>query len=236
MLKFPFVLNGEFNIYSDELGYLSEKAENAVISITVKAEKICTPLYIRIKTADRTVENIYYIPIQKTKICIPVEVSVSGKVELYLKTEFTIAVDEIFMEGRGDTGFNTDGMKGGMFLLDPYEEIMLSEQGLGVGETTDIVKRGNYLYGIGNGSLTVIDVTNADSPAVLGRLGGLGAVRQIALCSDGEHIIVTARQDGVFIINASNPRSPYIRSTYDSIEMATGLCVSGNYAFICDRQ
>ena len=227
-------LSGELAFPLEECGYNFNKPENALISITLKASTRCTPIEIRITDLEKTVEAKYYIPVQKTKIIIPIEVKSAPT--LWIKTEGDVDIYELKCDGKGEKDFKNQEMKGGMFLSDSYDRIELSEDGIGVGATVDMVRKGGFLYSIGDGSLCVINLSQADCPTIEGRLCGLGEVRQIAVCEDGEHVIVTSRQNGAFIINVSDPRSPYIRATYDSIEMATGLCISGNYAFICVRQ
>lgn len=104
---------------------------------------------------------------------------------------------------------------------------------LGVGPCMDAAVDAHTLYVIGGGRLHVADVSNAKSPKVIGKLGGLGHVRQI--CVDRGVAYITAREDGLFLVDVSQPARPRLLSHYDTIELATGIAVSGQVAFVACR-
>ena len=70
-------------------------------------------------------------------------------------------------------------------------------------------------------------------PVLLGKLAGLGTTRQLFV--KGHIAYVTARQDGLWMVDVSQPETPKLISHYDSVEMATGIWVSGNLGFIATR-
>lgn len=92
---------------------------------------------------------------------------------------------------------------------------------------------GNRLYAIGQGNLYVLDITQPETPRLLGKLSGLGTTRQITVRDDLAYI--TARQDGLWIVDISDSARPVLVSHYDSVEMATGIWVSGKLAYIAER-
>ena len=54
-------LSGERVVSFEECGYNFNKPENALFSITLRANKHCTPIEMRISGADKIVEAQYYI-------------------------------------------------------------------------------------------------------------------------------------------------------------------------------
>lgn len=67
----------------------------------------------------------------------------------------------------------------------------------------------------------------------MGRLGGLGNTRQIAVMGGIAHI--TAREQGLFIVDVRKPEAPVLLSHYDTVELATGIAVSGPIAYVARR-
>ncbi len=103
----------------------------------------------------------------------------------------------------------------------------------GMGPAKAVEAAGDYAYAIGNGALQVLDVSNAKKPRILGKLSGLGSVRQIEV-SEGIAYI-TSRQDGLFIVDVKNPAEPRLLNHYDTVEFATGVALSGDVLFVACR-
>lgn len=104
---------------------------------------------------------------------------------------------------------------------------------LGVGPCMDVAVAGRWLYAIGNGELRVADLSAPASPRLVARLGDLGNTRQIEV-RDGIACI-TAREDGLFLVDVSTPDRPAPLCHYDTIELATGIALSGPVAFVACR-
>jgi len=104
---------------------------------------------------------------------------------------------------------------------------------LGLGPSMDAVVEGDTLYVIGRGVLYVADLSDPASPRVVGRLAGLGRVRQICVAAGIAY--VTAREDGMFLVDVSRPQKPTLLCHYDTVELATGIAVSGDVAFVACR-
>lgn len=85
---------------------------------------------------------------------------------------------------------------------------------------------GDVLYFGSRHSLHVYDVVRAAEPVLLGSVSGIGVPRQIA--SRGGMVYISTRGTGLWIVDAKDPRAPKIVSRYDSLELATGICVSGD--------
>ena len=117
---------------------------------------------------------------------------------------------------------------------DQYGPELVRIADLGFGPCMDAALEDSRLFVIGGGALHVFDVSDPAKPRPLGRLSGLGKVRQIAV-ADGV-ACVTAREDGMFVVDVSRPEKPKLACHYDSIELATGVAISGKLAFIACRQ
>ena len=92
---------------------------------------------------------------------------------------------------------------------------------------------GDTAYAAGSEYLYAIDVSKPQNPVVIGRLAGIRNGRQIEV-SHGL-AAVTCRADGVFFCDVQNASKLKILSHYDTIELATGVCISGNLCFITCR-
>lgn len=69
---------------------------------------------------------------------------------------------------------------------------------------------GNRLYAIGQGRLYVLDITAPRQPQLLGTLAGLGTTRQLVV--QNQIAYITARQDGLWLVDVSNPARPALSS------------------------
>lgn len=110
----------------------------------------------------------------------------------------------------------------------------LTESGKsGLGHCHDAAVAGSLLVAVGRGSLYTADLSNPLKPRLLGRLDGLGAVRQVVI-SDGI-AYVAAREDGLAIVNVRDPAHPRLLARFDTLEKATGVAVAGNLCFVACR-
>lgn len=103
----------------------------------------------------------------------------------------------------------------------------------GIGPVMDVAVSGDHAYAIGRGSLHALDISDRARPRRMGRLLGLGSVRQIEV-QDGV-AYVTSRQDGLHIVDVSNPAQPRRLAHYDTIEFATGVAVGGDILYVACR-
>ncbi len=115
----------------------------------------------------------------------------------------------------------------------PYGKELSLAGTLGVGPAFDAVAHGNYLYVLAGGALHIAELKDPAHPRVVGKLGGLGHVRQLIVRKGIAY--VTAREDGFFLVDVRQPESPAIITHYDTIELATGLAIAGDIAFIACR-
>lgn len=108
-----------------------------------------------------------------------------------------------------------------------------------IGPSRDVYAADGYLYTIGTsggGSFGVFDISgeHADSPLPLGVLRGLGNTRQLEV--SGSIAAVTAREFGLYLIDVSDKSKPELLCHYDTVELATGVALYADYAFVGCRQ
>lgn len=93
---------------------------------------------------------------------------------------------------------------------------------------------GDVLYAGCGQKIVVYDVKEPLKPRPLGQVGGFGSVRQIA--SQKGMAYVATRESGFWVVDATDSAKPRIRSRFDCCELATGVDVAGNVAFLGQRQ
>ena len=110
-----------------------------------------------------------------------------------------------------------------------------AKQVYGVGkDAMALCLNGNLLY-VGDGPmLRIYDVSRPMAPKKLGEVGGFNSIRQIAE-QDGM-LYVATREYGLWIVDATDPGNPRIRSRFDCCELATGVDVAGDVCFLAQRQ
>lgn len=103
----------------------------------------------------------------------------------------------------------------------------------GVGPCIAAEVVGTRLYAIGQGMLSVLDISEPEKPVIMGTLQGLGNTRQLVIHGDTAYI--ASRQDGLWMVDVSVDSKPTLISHYDTVEMATGIWISGDVGFIATR-
>lgn len=207
-----------------------------VLSLIVKSAEKCTKADITITKSDGTdISMTYYVPVQWTSINMPVVGAVSSvKIDV---AENSVLLADATMTNYGDTKLSDASIKGGMWMVDDFDTYVLDEAEAYGADAIDIVKDGDYAYTIGsNGILTIVNVSDINNPVVVSTLNFGVGLRQIAMCKSGNAVMISARQNGAFVVDVSDAKNPKIRSRYDTVEFATGMHISGNYAFISCRQ
>jgi len=114
-----------------------------------------------------------------------------------------------------------------------YGPQLINTFNTGIGPTMDVTIEGKHAYAIGNRSLHVLDISEPGKPYPVGKIGGLGRVRQIVVNAGIAYI--TSREDGLFIVDVRDSKKPTLISHFDTIEFATGVCISGDVFFVACR-
>ena len=104
---------------------------------------------------------------------------------------------------------------------------------LSVGSSMDAAVVGNTLYVIGHRALRVADISVPAAPRVVSKLTGLGNVRQIEVHRNVAFI--TAREDGLFVVDVADRERPRLLCHYDTVELATGVALSGDLMCVACR-
>ncbi len=236
------VLDGSTPTKSGDLVLLTFYARAKKQNTDVKAAIVAvngTTLWNSAGKSDKA-EYTYHIPTQWTKICLPVTVSgVVGGIRFYMGSK------QSDVEIGGVTLEVTDGsveqflLPTGYFPCEPYTELLIDysdnkhyiEKSV-ITRCHDVEIHGDYVYGIGNSTFYAVSTA---TQKVVGKVGGLGEVRQLALSEDGKTAVVTSRVDGAFIIAIDDPKSPKIVGRCDTLEYATGVDVANNFVYITNR-
>ncbi len=212
-----------------------------LLSFRAKAPSACRALTVTFDRAEEAKNPevpdryVYYVPVQWSRFVLPVRAA--GLRGFALSPEAEILLDGVELENIGPADFAALACRSGQYVTEESRYCPVPAEGIGAGPSIALKKQGDFLYSIGNGCFRISDISDPAHPRVRGDLAGLGeSIRQLALCRDGKHVMITSRENGVFIVNTEDPDKPYIRRFYNSLEMATGIDISGDYAYITDRQ
>ena len=210
--------------------YLSNDSYNMYIDSADSGKNLyyTTPSWSRISMPYISEGNENSIKIDMTENTMIASVTLSKVIEKENDSNGNVKINDFVMFERS-----------GMYDLSGAEEKAVTETfDKTISAATDTVCSfdGQYLYTVGGGSLYISSLENPEKPSVVGKLTGLGALRQIALSDKNPDIlIVTGRQCGVTFIDVRDKSNPKKIGRYDTIEFATGICISGDYMFIANR-
>lgn len=118
-------------------------------------------------------------------------------------------------------------------VLIKFENEVVPTGGAGIGGCMDVARDGGHLYVLQGRNLTILSLENPAAPKRVGALENVGNLRQIAV--RGKTAFITAREDGLFVVDISDRTQPRIIARYDTIEFATGIDVADDFAFIACR-
>ena len=251
---------GESKTYTFDV--TANDGDMLLFSFAVRGETVCSEISVKLDFSGTDTTMKYYAPIQWSRIYMPA--TCSGQLVGATITVNTNAMllGEATCENKGSATFEDLKLESGMWMLDDYEEVVLDAD-MGVKSTNEdiytqlgvtssncidlvISSCGNYIYSIGGGYLTVTDVSDPSNPKVRSIYKNddyptdYGDTRQICLIpgggATGDAVIFTSRISGAFIVDVSDPDNPVETAHYDALEMATGLAVYEDYAFVCNRQ
>ena len=120
-------------------------------------------------------------------------------------------------------------------VANPFGPRLTERASLPLEGATDVAvdATGRTAYVVGRGALTVVDVATPGRPAVVAQLQGIGQGRQIEVLEGVA--AVTARPDGLFICDVNDRENPRLLCHYDTVELATGVCLSAQFCMIASR-
>jgi len=217
-------------------------------NVAVKSNEGTGKINIKLIGGNSTVlSNMEYaVAPQWTNIRVPLVISAEKLSGIEITTgniAQNIEIANITVEDYTEATDKLDFIRrSGMYLLEKFEETELQDPGANpvMGKAIDLVAKGNYLYVIGGsgnvGYLMIGDISDKTKITKVSTVENLGQVRQVDITTDGKYVLVTGRHNGVTIIDVNDVKNPFIKGYYDSVEFATGICVSGNYMFVANRQ
>ena len=241
----------------------ADNGDMLLLTLPVRGLSKCVKVEIMADMAGKDLTMTYYAPVQWSNIYVPFKCDTALNGISICVEDGAVQFGPATLENKGSATFESLALQSGMWLLEDYEQIVLKEsqgvkalnedfyaqKGITSGRTADLVisSDGKYVYSIGDGMLTVTDIT--DTPRVVSKITGFGDVagtsslgdtRQICLlpgkgANGGDAVVFTARSYGAFIFDMADPAKPVELAHYDALEMATGLAVYGDYAFVCSR-
>ena len=133
----------------------------------------------------------------------------------------------------------------GLFIVDVADRKnlkVLFEQAKPAGASFSIALAGDYAYMV-NTSDNALDIFNVSNPRNVEKTGSFpfsalpeggrtgGYVSSVRLC--GDHLCLAAVQDGLIILDISDPAKPAIAGRVDT-QVASGLVVDGNTVYLAD--
>ena len=118
-----------------------------------------------------------------------------------------------------------------------YSSNILLSGTCGIGPCIDVAVQNGMLYAIQNnsmakshelgGALHIFSLENPAQPAHTGELHGLGNARQVIV--DGGIAMISARADGLLLVDIQNPLKPVLLARYDTTEYATAVACCHPY-------
>ena len=255
-MKFAKVLNNSTATYSftAEEAALAEKGDVLLFSFVVKANDVCTPITLNVDVGtvingqNKSTALTYYAPVQWTRIYMPIENN--GMSGVSISCSGSVQIAEAKYENCGAVTLESLNVKSGMWMLDEFESFALqgsdtylnSANETGSAKAVVLSSDGKYVYSIGDWNTGTFSITSVETGEVVGQLKRLGAeLRQLAVTEieiEGEtreYAMITMRAAGACILDITEKTAPFIASSYNTVELATGLYVSGTYAFITNR-
>ena len=121
-------------------------------------------------------------------------------------------------------------------LDDQVQTELLTESPSGENTTFEqVVSDGTYLYIGKRDRLETAELLEDGTLKTVGSVSGVGYIRRMMLTQDQKALAVVSREYGAFLIDVSNPASPFVAAAIDTLELASGVWVEGNYAFFANR-
>lgn len=103
----------------------------------------------------------------------------------------------------------------------------------GAGAYWDVFVKDNYAYcAAEDGGVDIIDISAKGNPR---RITSIDTSDAYNVCVAGDYLYVARRHKDISIFNISNPASPWLAGNYTSRNVATGIKVSGQYAFVINN-
>lgn len=195
--------------------YAKEHAAKILVSI----DDTVSPYYITCQP------NAFYLPIRSFH---RMELTLTGEFQnLYIENMEIVKVNKENLTGYQNIRY-------GQYDLTEIERYQLdTEEKISSIPCRDVLTNGNYIYVLVRNGLNIYCRKTAGF-AKIAELNGLGNTVHMTFVSESV-IAVASRENDVFFIDINDSRNPYIVSTYDSLDLATGIEAYGDFLFVCSR-
>ncbi len=217
-----------------------EPEDQLYLHFEAYAETKCTEISLNIyderDTLIRTI--IYYVNVQPTEYDAALTGLTGGEqIRFNVESDYEkINIGNVTLANV--SGVRTaDELKKGTYNLSRDWELHAVdwESGIGTGPAVDVIADDSCLYtGVNNG-LYISDISDPSAPKIISKLESIGNVRRLAFCDEGRALVAASRENGVYIISIEDPQNPRVLSQIDTLELASGIFVSGPYLFIAGR-
>lgn len=220
------------SVFMDDISCVLEESDIAVFQF-----KACTesgPGWLEVSYGEDSVSvwvsetaATYYIPVvgayDISEICFKMDASD------FVKT----IIDEVYLVKYTDTAI-TD-LRVGVYSEFECDTTIIEAENYEIDvEATQCLVNNGYLYALSDGSLIVYRILD-DGYEKVEEYSGMGETRDMAFSEDKNGIVITARLNGMYLFDISDPESLTLASHYATLEHSTGVYVSGNCAFVCSR-
>ncbi len=205
-----------------------------IFSFSAQCLSKCTNIGFRVNGDDNQFYEIYPIQVYEQNYVLPlIGLTNIDSISLELNENNSIRIGNFELSTLGKA--NISDYQVGIFARNNAETLIDYESGIGYMATDSLVD-GEYMYTIYQGTLLVYSLQQPDYPQIISSLSGLGDTRELAITNDGKTLFVSSRVDGVFLVDVSNPYNVVLTSNIDTLGLATGIAITGDYCFICSRR
>ncbi len=236
----------DFQEYSNQDGYYQDAYISKKVNVDVEKTDILV-LEFQAYTLDGSAElqvrigsvreNVY-INTNKQSFYIPVSgVESIDDVTFKVVSDFRKTVVDSITLVNYQQNYDIHLLKTGVFSEETYDSILIDASERMINRSTQMLKKNDTLFVISadNGTLVAYKENLDGTVSELSILQGIGTVRDMAFTKNKDAIVITARQNGVYIVDVKDSTNMRMLSHYDTLEFATGLCVRDDFLFISSR-
>lgn len=185
----------------------------------------CDDMQIKLYLTEKP--TTFYIPIS--------EVEQLDKITFTLQSDFTkTTLDKMYVVNYGQN-YTIEQLKAGAYGHDAVELRQIPDQSLTGEYSSQCLVKGPYLFNVFGGNILSYAMDEAGNSTLLSAVKWIGPTQDMAFNADQTALLVTTRQNGLYVIDITDPANLQILSHYDTLEAAIGLDVCGQYAFVCSR-
>ena len=191
----------------------------------------CTKLNLRINDGEYIGE--YPIEIEESNYILPISgLSKICSIEFLFGNDSQYRIGNFELANVGNK--NPNNLQTGIFNINNIYNPVDIDEGIGY-MATDTIYDGKYLYAIYQENLVVYSLENPYEPRIISCFTGLGDSRELAFANSGNTLVVSARTNGVYLLDISDVFNISMISNIETLGFATGVFVEDDYCFIASR-